>query len=260
MQREYKEAYDPGSHYRVAGHPVPGSARRARAADAVAAHGRRRVRHDHLGRERREPDAHARRAPRARAGGARGARRRRRRGCAGCCWSRTSCSRSWAPRSACVIAVGGVRLLTSLAERYSPRANEIRLDGVVLGFTLALSVALALLLSFVASLPKEGTLRGVDRGGRAADERQPAEAAAAARARRRADRGVGGAARRRRAAHAHDAAARPRWTPASGPRKCSRWRCRCSTPTRAAEQSRRPTPTPRSATSGCGARSRRFPA
>ena len=52
-----------------------------------------------------------------------------------------------------VIAIGGVRLLISLAERYSPRANEIRLDGVVLGFTLALSVALALLLSFVASLP-----------------------------------------------------------------------------------------------------------
>ena len=56
-----------------------------------------------------------------------------------------------------IIAIGGVRLLISLAERYSPRANEIRLDGMVLGFTLALSVALALLLSFVASLPKEGT-------------------------------------------------------------------------------------------------------
>ena len=49
-----------------------------------------------------------------------------------------------------IIAIGGVRLLISLAERYSPRANEIRLDRVVLGFTLALSVALALLLSFVA--------------------------------------------------------------------------------------------------------------
>ncbi|HEY7685338.1 MAG TPA: ABC transporter permease [Gemmatimonadales bacterium] len=54
------------------------------------------------------------------------------------------------------IAVGGVGLLTSLAERYSPRASEIRLDTVVLGFTLALSVAVALLLSFLASLPKEG--------------------------------------------------------------------------------------------------------
>ncbi len=54
------------------------------------------------------------------------------------------------------IAVGGVGLLTSLAERYSPRASEIRLDDVVLGFTLVLSVAVALLLSFLASLPKEG--------------------------------------------------------------------------------------------------------
>ena len=56
-----------------------------------------------------------------------------------------------------VIALGGVRLLISLAARYSPRANEIRLDATVLGFTLALSVTLALLLSFIASLPREGT-------------------------------------------------------------------------------------------------------
>ncbi len=55
-----------------------------------------------------------------------------------------------------VIAVGGVRLLTSLAERYSPRASEIRLDAAVLGFTVALSATVALLLSFLASLPKEG--------------------------------------------------------------------------------------------------------
>jgi putative ABC transport system permease protein len=52
-------------------------------------------------------------------------------------------------------AIGGVRLLTSLAERYSPRASEIRLDVVALGFTLALSIAVALLLSVVAALPKE---------------------------------------------------------------------------------------------------------
>jgi putative ABC transport system permease protein len=54
------------------------------------------------------------------------------------------------------IAVGGVRLLTSLAERYSPRANEIRLDGVVLGFMFALSVTIAVLLSYIGSLPREG--------------------------------------------------------------------------------------------------------
>jgi putative ABC transport system permease protein len=57
-----------------------------------------------------------------------------------------------------IIAIGGVRLLISLAERYSPRANEIRMDGMVLGFTLALTLAVALLLSFVATLPKEGML------------------------------------------------------------------------------------------------------
>ena len=64
------------------------------------------------------------------------------------------------------IAVGGVKLLTSLAERYSPRASEIRLDAAVLGFTLALSVVVALLLSFVASLPREGTLASVYAGAR----------------------------------------------------------------------------------------------
>ena len=57
-----------------------------------------------------------------------------------------------------VLAVGGVRLLVALAARYSPRANEIRLDPVTLGFALGLSVAVALLLSFVAALPREGTL------------------------------------------------------------------------------------------------------
>ena len=54
------------------------------------------------------------------------------------------------------IAVAGVKLLTSLAERYSARASEIRLDAPVLGFTLLVAVALALLLSFLASLPREG--------------------------------------------------------------------------------------------------------
>ncbi len=63
-----------------------------------------------------------------------------------------------------LLAVGGVGLLTSLAARYSARANEIRLDGVVLGFTLAISVALALLLSFLASLPKEGTFASISAG------------------------------------------------------------------------------------------------
>ena len=65
-----------------------------------------------------------------------------------------------------MIAIGGVGLLTPLAARYSPRANEIRLDVAALGFTLALSVAVALLLSFVASLPKEGTFASISSGAR----------------------------------------------------------------------------------------------
>jgi putative ABC transport system permease protein len=66
-----------------------------------------------------------------------------------------------------LIAVGGVGLLTSLAERYSPRASEIRLDGVVLGFALTLSVIIALVLAFVATLPKEGSFASwIGAGGR----------------------------------------------------------------------------------------------
>ncbi|HEX6052738.1 MAG TPA: ABC transporter permease [Gemmatimonadaceae bacterium] len=59
-----------------------------------------------------------------------------------------------------IIAIGGARMLVSLAERYSPRANEISLDVVVLGFTFAISVTLAVLLSFIASLPRDGSLAG----------------------------------------------------------------------------------------------------
>ena len=57
-----------------------------------------------------------------------------------------------------LIALGGVRMLISLAERYSPRANEIRLDGMVLAFTMSLTVLLALLLSYAPKLAKEGAL------------------------------------------------------------------------------------------------------
>jgi predicted permease len=57
-----------------------------------------------------------------------------------------------------LLAIGGVRMLVALAERYSPRANEIRLDGMVLGFTLLLTLVVAVLLSFAPRLAKEGTL------------------------------------------------------------------------------------------------------
>jgi putative ABC transport system permease protein len=56
------------------------------------------------------------------------------------------------------IAFGGVQMLTALAARYSPRASEIRVDGAVLGFTLALAGVVAVLLSFVPSLAREDTL------------------------------------------------------------------------------------------------------
>ncbi|HEX7938695.1 MAG TPA: ABC transporter permease [Gemmatimonadaceae bacterium] len=57
-----------------------------------------------------------------------------------------------------IIARGGVVLLTSLAARYSPRADEIHVDGMVLGFTLLLTIAVAVLLSFAPSVAKEGAL------------------------------------------------------------------------------------------------------
>ncbi|HJU75983.1 MAG TPA: ABC transporter permease [Gemmatimonadaceae bacterium] len=57
-----------------------------------------------------------------------------------------------------VIARIGVGLLISLAERYSPRANEIQLDGMVLLFTTILTVVVAVLLAFAPKLAKEGTL------------------------------------------------------------------------------------------------------
>ena len=66
-----------------------------------------------------------------------------------------------------LLAVGGVGLLTAFAARYSPRASEIRLDGVVLGFALTLSIALALVLALVASLPREGNFASwIAAGGR----------------------------------------------------------------------------------------------
>jgi len=57
-----------------------------------------------------------------------------------------------------LVATGGVRMLTTLAARYSPRANEISLDGSVLAFTFALSIGVALLLSFATWIPRNGSL------------------------------------------------------------------------------------------------------
>ncbi len=64
-----------------------------------------------------------------------------------------------------VFSLAGLRLLVALAARYSVRANEVRLDGTVLGFTVLLAVAVALLLSFVGVLPREGSLASLASAG-----------------------------------------------------------------------------------------------
>ena len=81
-QKDYPEAYDAASGYQVTLTPFQEVLGQKAQAHALAADGRRGVRPDHRVRQRREPDADARRAARARARGARGARRGRRRGCA----------------------------------------------------------------------------------------------------------------------------------------------------------------------------------
>ena len=64
-----------------------------------------------------------------------------------------------------VLANAGLKLLVTFAERYSARAGEIRLDGMVLGFTLLLTLAVALLLSYAPRLAQEGTLGTLLAGG-----------------------------------------------------------------------------------------------
>ena len=57
-----------------------------------------------------------------------------------------------------LMGFGGVRMLVGFAERYSPRANEIRVDGMVLAFTLGLALVVAILLSFAPRLANEQSL------------------------------------------------------------------------------------------------------
>src|SRR3954471_20322300 len=56
------------------------------------------------------------------------------------------------------IAFGGVRMLTTLAARYSPRAGDIRIDDIVLAFTLLLAIIVSTILSFAPSLASEASL------------------------------------------------------------------------------------------------------
>jgi putative ABC transport system permease protein len=166
MQREYKEAYDPASHYRVAVIPFKEAlGERARltlwllmgAAAFVMIISAANVANLTLMRGvRREQELVVRAAL-----GAGMARLRR------LLLAENLVLTLLGAILGVTISIGGVRLLTAFAARYSPRANEIRLDLTVLGFTLALSVILALVLSFVASLPKEGTFAaGISAGGR----------------------------------------------------------------------------------------------
>ncbi|HVZ49773.1 MAG TPA: ABC transporter permease [Gemmatimonadaceae bacterium] len=56
------------------------------------------------------------------------------------------------------IAYGGVGMLSTFTARMSNRAGEIRLDGVVLAFTVLVALAVALLLSFAPRVGKEHQL------------------------------------------------------------------------------------------------------
>src|SRR5207249_5295156 len=133
MQREYKDAYDPGSHYRVAAipfHEVLGERARltlwllmGAAAFVLIIAVANVVNLTLMRGVRREPELVVRAAL-----GAGVARLRR------LLLVENLMLTLMGAVLGVLIALGGVRLLISLAARYSPRANEIRLDLAVLGF------------------------------------------------------------------------------------------------------------------------------
>jgi putative ABC transport system permease protein len=57
-----------------------------------------------------------------------------------------------------LVAFAGVGMLISFASRYSPRANEIQVDSIVLGFTLGLALLVAVMLSYAPRLAKDTAL------------------------------------------------------------------------------------------------------
>jgi putative ABC transport system permease protein len=64
------------------------------------------------------------------------------------------------------VAFAGVGTLSSVIARYSPRADEIHVDGVVLAFTALLAIAVAVMLSFAPRVGAEHTLgAGLAAGG-----------------------------------------------------------------------------------------------
>jgi putative ABC transport system permease protein len=52
-----------------------------------------------------------------------------------------------------LVALAGVDVLTSFAARYTPRAAEVSLDGMVLGFTAGIAVLLAIALGCLPAVP-----------------------------------------------------------------------------------------------------------
>jgi predicted permease len=57
-----------------------------------------------------------------------------------------------------VVAQGGLRILVRFAEQFSPRASEIRVDGLVLAVGLATGAVVAVLLAFAPRIWNERTL------------------------------------------------------------------------------------------------------
>jgi putative ABC transport system permease protein len=57
-----------------------------------------------------------------------------------------------------VVAYAGVGMLSTFAARFSPRADEIAVDGMVLGFTFVLALIVALVLAYAPSIGDEGSL------------------------------------------------------------------------------------------------------
>ncbi len=56
------------------------------------------------------------------------------------------------------LAFAGVRLLSAIAARVTPRASEIQVDGTVLAFSLLLALAVAVLLSLVPGVTRQTDL------------------------------------------------------------------------------------------------------
>ena len=70
------------------------------------------------------------------------------------------------------VAYGGVGMLTSLAARYSTRADEITVDALVLGFAFALAVVVAVILSYAPQVIHQVSIGGWLAGGRATANRR----------------------------------------------------------------------------------------